>query len=110
MSNPIKYAYNVGIGGKGVVPGRPRDTFGIGWARTQFSDNFVPFLRQQLDLGLNKEDAVEMYYNASLTRWLNASLDLQIINQALNKTLNSSGQLQDLNTAVVLGLRLYTRF
>ena len=100
----------MGIGGKGVVPGRPLDTFGIGWARTEFSNNFVPFLRQQLGLGLNREDAVEMYYNASITRWLNASLDLQIIDTGLKKMLDSSNQLADMDTAVVLGFRLYTRF
>jgi porin len=110
VANPIKYAYNVGIGGKGIVPGRPEDTFGIGWSRVEFSDSFVPFLRQQLALGLDREDAVEMYYNASITHWLNASLDLQIINPGLNKTLDSSGQLEDMNTAVVVGLRLYARF
>src|SRR5262249_34677569 len=38
----------------------PRDTFGIDWARTELSDDFAPFLRQRLALGLNKEDAVEM--------------------------------------------------
>lgn len=42
-------------------------------ARTEFRDSFVPFLRQQLHLGL---DAVEMYYNVSITRAVNASLDL----------------------------------
>ena len=110
IANPIKYAYNVGLGGKGIVPGRPLDTFGVGWARTQMSSNFVPFLRQQLNLGLDKEDAVEMYYNFSVTRWLNATLDLQVIDPALNKFLNSSGQLQNMNTSVVGGLRLYSRF
>ncbi len=111
VANPVKYAYNVGVGGKGVVPGRPEDTFGIGWARTQFSDSFVPFLRQQLSLGLDHEDAVEMYYNFALTGWLNASLDLQIINPGLNRGLDSSGQqLEDISTALVLGLRLYARF
>ena len=109
-ANPIKYSYSMGVGGKGVVPGRPRDTFGVGWARTEFSDKFLPFLRQQLALGLDREDAVEMYYNASITHWLNASLDLQIINPGLNKTLDSSGQLEDMNTAVVAGLRAYVRF
>lgn len=109
--NPVKYAYNVGLSGKGVVPGRPLDSFGIGWARTEFSDSFVPFLRQQLHLGLDREDAVEMYYNVSITRALNASLDLQIIDPALKKTLDSSGRnLQDVNTAVVAGIRLYARF
>ena len=111
VANPIKYAYNVGIGGKGLVPGRPSDTFGLGWARTEFSGNFVPFLRQELRLGLGHEDAIEMYYNAVLTPWLSAALDLQIIDPALNRTLDASGvQLRDMNTAVVLGLRIYSRF
>ena len=109
-ANPIKYAYNVGLGGTGVIPGRPLDTFGIGWARTEFSGDFVPFLRQRLALGLDREDAIEMYYNASLTRWLNATLDLQIVNPALKKQLDSSGRLTDMGTAVVAGLRIYARF
>src|SRR5215813_10418459 len=110
VANPVKYAYNVGIGGNGILPGRPQDSFGIGWAHTQLSGDFVPFLRQQLNLELEKEDTVELYYNAAITRWLTATLDLQIINPALQKTLDSSGQLKDVNTAVVAGLRLYARF
>jgi porin len=110
IANPIKYAYNVGLGGKGIVPGRPMDTFGVGWARTQMSSNFVPFLRQRLNLGLDKEDAVEMYYNFSVTKWLNATLDLQVIDPALNKFLDSSGRLQNMDTSVVGGLRIYSRF
>jgi porin len=93
-----------------VVPGRPKDNFGIGWARTEYSGDFVPLLRQQLDLGLKVENAVELYYNAVLTPWLNATLDLQIVNAALNKTLDSSGNLKNIDTAVVAGLRLYVRF
>jgi porin len=109
--NPIKYSYSMGIGGNGVVPGRPHDTFGVGWARTQFSDNLVPLLSQTLGLGLDHEDAVEMYYNASITRWLNMSLDLQIVNPALQKNLNSSGtSLKNVDTAVVGGVRMYIRF
>src|SRR6266446_2284330 len=90
VANPIKYAYNVGIGGKGLVPGRPCDNFGIGWACTELSGNFVPFLRQQLRLGLGHEDAIEMYYNAVITPWLSAALDLQIIDQALERTFDAS--------------------
>jgi porin len=109
--NPIKYAYNVGLGGKGLVPGRRRDTFGIGWARTQLSDDFVPFLRERLNLGLSKEDAVEMYYNFSITPAINATLDLQIVDPALRKTLNKAGDsLENVNTAVIAGLRIYARF
>jgi len=71
----------------------------------------VPFLRQRLALGLNKEDAVEMYYNVSITPALNATLDLQIVEPGLKKMLDASGsRLQDVNTSVVAGLRIYARF
>jgi porin len=107
--NPIQYFYSLGIGGNGVVPGRLKDNFGIGWGRTQFSDDFVPLLRQKLNLGLNAENAIELYYNAAMTRWLNTTLDLQIVDSALKKTLDSSRKLKDLNTALVVGLRVYVR-
>jgi porin len=111
VANPIKYAYNVGIGAKGLWSWRPCDNVGIGWARTEISGNFVPFLRQQLRLGLGHEDAIEMYYNAQITPWFSAAFDLQIIDQALERTLDAStSRLTDMNTAVVLGLRLYARF
>jgi porin len=109
-ANPVKYSYSMGIGGNGVVPGRPRDTFGIGWARTELSDDFLTFLRDRLGLGLEREDAIELYYNASLTPWLNATVDLQIIEPALTKKLDSSGRLEDVDTTVIAGLRLLVRF
>ncbi|HEY7539309.1 MAG TPA: carbohydrate porin [Methylomirabilota bacterium] len=109
--NPIKYSYNVGVGGHGVVPGRPLDNLGVGWARADFTSNFVPLLRTELHLGLDRDDAIEMYYNAVLTSWLNAALDLQIINPALKKRLESSGRgISHVDTALVGGLRLYVRF
>ena len=109
-ANPVKYSYAVGIGGNGVVPCRPDDAFGIGWARTQFSDNLVPFLRTNLDLGLDHEDAIEMYYNISVTKWLSVSLDLQVIDTGMKKKLGSGVSLKNMDTAVVGGLRTYIRF
>ena len=38
------------------------------------------------------------------------TLDLQVINPALSKFLNSSGQLENMSTSVVGGLRIYSRF
>ena len=70
--------------------GRPGDTFGLGFARTQFSTAFVPFLRQRLALGLEHEDAFEAYYNAAITAWLSATADLQVVNPGLQKALSSS--------------------
>jgi hypothetical protein len=38
------------------------------------------------------------------------AVDLQIVDSALNKDLNASGQLVNVGTAVVGGLRMYLRF
>jgi porin len=108
--NPIQYSFIAGIGGKGVVPHRPDDSFGLGVGRTQFSSAFVPFLRQQLNLGLQHEDAVEMYYNASLTSWLNLTADLQIVDPGLTRRLGTPLQLTAVDTAVVAGARVRVRF
>ena len=93
-----------------MVPGRPDDTFGVAFARTQVSSAFLPFLRQQLNLGLQHEDAVEMYYNISVTQWLNVTADLQIINPTLKRAQNEFGRLANVDTAVVAGARLRVRF
>ena len=108
--NPIQYSYLMGIGGKGVISGRPHDTFGIGWARTQFSDQFVPLLRERLNLGLDHEDAIELYYTAAVTPWLNLSPNLQVINSGMNKVLSQGDGLQELDTAVEASLRMNILF
>jgi porin len=109
-ANPVKSSYSLGLVGKGVVPGRPRDDFGIGWARTEFSDDYVPLLRSTFDLGLEREDAIELYYNASVTPWLSISPSLQIISPALNRVLDSSGDFKDLDTTYIAGVRVGIRF
>jgi porin len=108
--NPIKYHFNVGISAKGIVPGRPDDTLGIGWSRVELSDDLIPALRERLGIGLEREDAVELYYNFAVTEWLGVSLDLQIVDPAVKKTANSSGEVKNVDTAVIGGLRVYSRF
>jgi porin len=89
-----------------ALRGRRLDTFGVGWARTEFSDQFASFLRHRFNLGVNHEDVFEAYYNASITQWLNAALDLQVVDPGLNKVLGSSRQLTNLDTAVVVAICL----
>jgi porin len=109
--NPIKYSFLGGLGGKGVGSSRPNDTFGLAFERTQFSSAFVPFLRQNLDLGLDHEAAFEAYYNLALTGWLNVTADLQIIEPGLRKAPNSSGTgLMNIDTTVIAGIRFRMRF
>ena len=108
--NPIKYAFLAGIGGKGV-PGRSDDTYGLGFARTQFSSAFVPLLRERLGIGLDHEDTFELYYNLALTGWLSITPDLQVVNPGLKKTLNPSGSgLMNVDTATIAGVRFRVRF
>jgi len=110
-TNPVKYSFATGIGGNGVIPGRKSDNFGVGWAHTQFSDNFVPLLRQRFHLGLEHENAFEMFYNAAITQWLRMSLDLQVIDTGLQKRLSDDrNSLKGVDTAVVGGVRMYIRF
>jgi len=109
-ANPVEYSYSLGLVGKGVVPDRPHDDFGIGWARTEFSDNFVPYLRDRLELGLDHEDAVELYYNAAVTPWLSITPSLQIISPGLNRALDSSRDFKDLDTTYIAGVRVGIRF
>ena len=110
-ANPIKYSYSLGLVGKGVVPGRPHDDFGLAWARTEFSDNFVPNLRETFNLGLQREDAVELYYKASITPWLEIAPSLQIVSPALNRAYNTNqARFEDLDTTYLAGVRVGVRF
>lgn len=109
--NPIQYSFFGGIGGKGVTAGRPDDSFGVGVAHTVISDEFLPYLRQRLSLGLEQENAFEAYYNAALTKWLSATADFQLIDQGIGKMITAERPyLAYVNTAVVTGVRLRVRF
>lgn len=109
-ANPIKNSYTLGFVGKGVVPGRPHDDVGIGFSRTQFSDNFVPYLRDRFDLGLDHEDALELYYSASLTPWLTLSPSIQAVRSGLTRTLDANHEFRKLDTTWLVGVRVGIRF
>jgi porin len=109
-ANPIKYSYSVGVNGKGIVPGRPHDELGLGWSRAEFSDNFVPFMRDTFGLGLDKEDALEAYYNFAVTPWLSVTPSYQYISPALNKTMSADGSFKKLDNTQIVGVRVGIRF
>ena len=92
---------------------RRRPTTASAWASraTGFSGAFVPFLRSNLGLGLDHEDALEMYYSLAVTGWLTATADLQVIDLGLKKKLDlDTLTLSSMNTAVVAGIRVQVRF
>jgi hypothetical protein len=85
-----------GVGGRGVIPGRPYDRFGVGafWLK-ESSD-----LDKQPGNLLGDEVGAEAFYNFAITPWLQFTLDAQWISPGINSSDN----------AVVLGTRLNIRF
>lgn len=94
-TNPIPWFVGLGVGMKGLVPGRERDQAGIGYWVAGVSDQ-LPAL---LDLD-DESHAFELYYNAALAPWLFLTGDLQVVEPALRPA----------DTAVVLGGRLKLEF
>ena len=97
-TSPITTFLDVGLGGNGVFPARPRDEFGVAYAYTDLSEE----LKDNLDLlplggrRLRAEHQVEMFYNLHITPWLQLTGDLQI--------LRPTRPIAD--TAIVPGVRL----
>jgi porin len=97
-ANPFHQFYSFGFGGKGLVPGREKDQWGIGYYYLKMSDNLPRILRNRL--GLDHGQGGELYYNIEVARWLHITPDLQIIRPAR----------EDTDTAVVLGVRMKIDF
>ena len=97
--NPSKLYWSalVGIGGTGLVPGRSRDNWGIGY----YYDTPSPDLKDSLSplLTVRNEQGMEIFYNFALTPWLTVGADLQVINPSLAE-----------DTVIVSGLRTVIRF
>jgi porin len=105
-TNVLNWFYSLGVGGKGVVPRRDEDTFGVGYYFAEVSDDFTkgPILPN-----LNPEQGIEAYYNIQLTPWMQLTPDLQcIINPAVASMLPHRAA--DRRFSLVLGGRLQMEF
>jgi porin len=103
-ANAYHQSYSFGFGGKGMIPGREKDQWGVGYFYLKMSDlklNPEPLrsiLRNRL--GLDHEQGGEIYYNIAVTPWLHLTPDLQIVSPVQ----------KNVNTAVVLGFRMKIDF
>ena len=96
--NPSRLYWSalVGIGGTGLIPGRSRDNWGIGY----YYDAPSRDLQKSLPLlTIRDEQGVEIFYNFAVKPGLTLGVDLQVIKPSLGK-----------DTVVTPGLRLVTRF
>ena len=85
------------MGGTGLIPGRSRDNWGVGYYYAAPSNDLkdLPGSIQKI----RDEQGVEMFYNFAVTPWLVLGADLQIIKPSLAD-----------DTAVFSGLRTVIKF
>ena len=80
--NPVEAFYSVGLGGKGMIPGREKDTFGLGYYYLSTSDKLPTVLKNQIE----DEQGVEAFYNIEVTPWCHVTPDLQYIDPVRRST------------------------
>ena len=71
--NPVESFYSLGLGGKGVIPTRDHDRFGLGYYMLNLTDDLPSFMHA------NAEQGVELFYNIEITPWLHITPDVQVI-------------------------------
>jgi hypothetical protein len=95
-ANPVDWSASVGIGGRGLIPGRDGDSWGAAYyyTRTQAPRGFTL-------LGLNRTgQGFEAYYNIAVTPAVGLTFDAQWIDEGLKSK----------DPATVLGARLHVNF
>ena len=75
--SPLDLFVTIGIGGTGMVPRRPRDTWGAGYYVAGVSNT----MRESLDpfVRLRNESGGEFYYNVEIAGWSRVTADFQFI-------------------------------
>jgi porin len=95
-TNPVEWSASIGVGGRGMIPSRDDDVFGLGYYYTRFQETRVGGL-----LGFKDEgQGFETFYNVAITPASHLTFDLQLADSALPRT----------DTAVILGGRLNLSF
>jgi porin len=89
--NPLFFSASAGLGGRGMIPGRPDDNFGIGYFYTSVNNNLAVIVRQS-DAKLGGE----VFYNIALMKSTYLKFDAQVLDTPLARK----------KTTVVLGCQL----
>jgi porin len=94
--NPIEYFASVGFGGKGLIPGREQDEFGVGCFYLWLSDDLPDTRVGLLDDGMG----FEVFYNIEVAPWLHVTPDFQIVEPGI----------ETFDTAYIAGVRVRSEF
>lgn len=93
---PFDWSLSAGVGGRGLIPGRPDDVFGAGY----FYSNAQPGLITSTSAIDDEVDGVEAFYNIAITPGARLTFNFQAINDADAST----------ERAIIFGSRLQLRF
>lgn len=95
-TNPVDWTFSGGIGGRGLIPSRDNDTYGVGYVYTKLESGgrFVSLLIN------DSTQAFEAFYNVAVTRSVGLTFDVQWTDGAVNR----------FDSATILGCRMYVRF
>ena len=116
--NFMNFVYSIGIGGKGVIPSRERDRYGLGFYYIDVKSPDVQGLFQNIKL-LRDEYGFEAFYNIAITPWLLLTPDIQVVRGAQKEKITVHRDLlglpfiasrKSIGTATILGLRLQMVF
>ena len=100
--NPMHFFFSFGVGGKGIIPGRPRDRYGIGFYYMDVNNPKFTGPITTRDF-LRDEYGFEAFYNFAITPWLQLTPDIQVVRPAQKRVFPSG---KSVDTASVLGFRL----
>jgi porin len=112
--NFMHFFYSLGIAGKGVIPNRHNDRYGLGFYYIDVNSPKLQGLFQSTKL-LRDEYGFEAFYNIAITPWLQLTPDIQVVRGAQkNKfTLDSLPSIvskKSIGPATILGLRMQMVF
>ena len=78
--NPLEWTFALGLAGRGIIPERDNDTFGIGSYYGLVSDN-ISGLTERLS---DDYWGFEAYYNIEFTPWLHVTPNFQVTDPFLD--------------------------
>lgn len=113
--NLMQYFFSVGVGGKGVVPGRESDRFGIGYYYLNIDGPTLSAGPRRTRTALRDEWGFEAFYNVEITPWMLLTPDIQVVGPAQKKHVVDATDPENLVTesvglATILGFRLQLIF
>ncbi len=106
-TNLVDWDLKIGLGGRGLFPGRGNDTYGLGYYKVEASDSVTAIIGG-LPLPPDITDTVlrsgssgfEAWYNLEVASWFNLTLDYQAVRSVF----------RPIDTSHVLGMRFRIDF